>query len=59
MIEINGHTTKNMTHGEAIEIIKAGGQTVRLLVRRGKTPNNAAFLGIYLFRHVYYTIVGS
>merc|ERR1740131_884993 len=44
LVEINGNTTKNMTHGEAIEIIKAGGQTVRLLVRRGKTPNNAAFL---------------
>jgi len=41
LIEINGQTTKNMTHGDAIELIKNGGQTVRLLVRRGKNPNPA------------------
>ena len=35
MIEINGINTKNMTHTEAIEIIRNGGPTVRLLVRRG------------------------
>ena len=44
LIEINGQTTKNMTHGDAIELIKNGGQTVRLLVRRANTPN-PAFLG--------------
>ena len=44
MIEINGHTTKNMTHGEAIELIKNGGLAVRLLVRRARAPN-PAFLG--------------
>jgi len=43
LIEINGHTTKNMTHGEAIELIKNGGTAVRLLVRRARAPN-AAFL---------------
>ena len=48
LIEINGQTTKNMTHGDAIELIKNGGQTVRLLVRRANTPN-PAFLGkIYI-----------
>merc|ERR1719244_522148 len=41
LIEINGQTTKNMTHGEAIELIKNGGNAVRLLVRRGKAPNSA------------------
>ena len=41
LIEINGQTTKNLTHGEAIELIKTGGSMVRLLVRRGKTPNPA------------------
>ena len=51
LIEINGQTTKNMTHGDAIELIKNGGQAVRLLVRRGKTPN-PAFLG-NLYQHVY------
>jgi hypothetical protein len=41
LIEINGASTKNMTHGEAIELIKNGGMAVRLLVRRGKAPNSA------------------
>ena len=44
LVEINSQSTKNMTHGEAIELIKTGGGTVRLLVRRGKPPH-AAFLG--------------
>ncbi|XP_032682313.1 membrane-associated guanylate kinase, WW and PDZ domain-containing protein 1-like isoform X1 [Odontomachus brunneus] len=35
IIEINGINTKNMTHTEAIEIIRNGGPSVRLLVRRG------------------------
>ncbi|XP_014296069.1 membrane-associated guanylate kinase, WW and PDZ domain-containing protein 1 [Microplitis demolitor] len=35
IIEINGINTKNMTHAEAIEIIRNGGPSVRLLVRRG------------------------
>eukprot|EP00096_Caligus_rogercresseyi_P010853 TRINITY_DN407_c1_g1_i1.p1 TRINITY_DN407_c1_g1~~TRINITY_DN407_c1_g1_i1.p1 ORF type:complete len:1337 (-),score=405.78 TRINITY_DN407_c1_g1_i1:791-4801(-) len=38
IIEINGNNTKNMTHSEAIELIKSGGGIVRLLVRRGKMP---------------------
>lgn len=38
IIEINGINTKNMTHAEAIEIIRKGGPTVRLLVRRGEKP---------------------
>ena len=44
IIEINGNNTKNMTHSEAIELIKSGGSIVRLLVRRGKMPH-AALLG--------------
>ncbi|CAM1323211.1 Uncharacterised protein g8324 [Pycnogonum litorale] len=35
IIEINGINTKNITHAEAIEIIKQGGTNVRLLVKRG------------------------
>jgi C-terminal processing protease CtpA/Prc len=35
IIEINSINTKNMTHAEAIEIIRNGGPSVRLLVRRG------------------------
>ncbi|XP_075219002.1 membrane associated guanylate kinase, WW and PDZ domain containing protein magi isoform X2 [Lycorma delicatula] len=35
IIEINGINTKNMTHAEAIEIIRNGGPVVRLLVKRG------------------------
>jgi C-terminal processing protease CtpA/Prc len=41
IIEINGNNTKNMTHAEAIELIKSGGNVVRLLVRRGKMPSSA------------------
>ena len=44
IIEINGINTKNMTHGEAIELIKSGDTVVRLLVRRGKMPP-AALMG--------------
>ncbi len=43
-MEINGVNTKNMTHGEAIDLIKSGGSVVRLLVRRGKMPP-AALMG--------------
>ncbi|XP_035230067.1 membrane-associated guanylate kinase, WW and PDZ domain-containing protein 1-like [Stegodyphus dumicola] len=35
IIEINGKNTKNMTHADAIELIRQGGNTVRLLVKRG------------------------
>ena len=38
LIEINGQSTRNMTHAEAIETIKNRGATVRLLVKRGKAP---------------------
>ena len=44
IVEINGVNTKNMTHAEAIELIKSGGTMVRLLVRRGKVPP-AAIMG--------------
>lgn len=41
IIEINSISTKNMTHAEAIELIRQGGNTVRLLVKRGnKIPPN-------------------
>ncbi len=38
---MNGRNTKDMTHGEAIELIKSGGSAVRLLVRRGRMPPQA------------------
>lgn len=38
LIEINGISTKNMTHADAIELIKNGGMVVRLLLRRGIAP---------------------
>lgn len=44
IIEINGVTTHLMTHAQAIDIIKHGGQTVRLLVKRLaflRTPNGS------------------
>ena len=44
IVEINGVNTKNMTHADAIELIKSGGSMVRLLVKRGKVPP-AAIMG--------------
>jgi len=44
IIEINGVTTHLMTHAQAIDIIKHGGQTVRLLVKRYsalRAPHNS------------------
>uniref|UniRef100_A0A668ACF0 Membrane associated guanylate kinase, WW and PDZ domain containing 2a n=1 Tax=Myripristis murdjan TaxID=586833 RepID=A0A668ACF0_9TELE len=35
IIEINGETTRDMTHARAIELIKSGGRRVRLLLKRG------------------------
>ncbi|XP_061617912.1 membrane-associated guanylate kinase, WW and PDZ domain-containing protein 2a isoform X5 [Phyllopteryx taeniolatus] len=35
IIEINGESTWDMTHGRAIELIKSGGRRVRLLLKRG------------------------
>ncbi|XP_029107852.1 membrane-associated guanylate kinase, WW and PDZ domain-containing protein 2-like isoform X2 [Scleropages formosus] len=35
IIEINGESTRDMTHGRAIELIRAGGRRVRLLLKRG------------------------
>ncbi|KAH8022150.1 hypothetical protein HPB51_022032 [Rhipicephalus microplus] len=34
ILEVNGINTKNMTHADAINIIRQGGNTVRLLVKR-------------------------
>ncbi|XP_035229895.1 membrane-associated guanylate kinase, WW and PDZ domain-containing protein 2-like, partial [Stegodyphus dumicola] len=34
IIEINGISTKNMTHADAIELIRKGGNSVRLLIKR-------------------------
>ncbi|XP_015122604.1 membrane-associated guanylate kinase, WW and PDZ domain-containing protein 2 [Diachasma alloeum] len=44
IIEINGINTKNMTHAEAIEIIRNGGPSVRLLVRRGCQMPSAHYI---------------
>ncbi|CAK6434597.1 unnamed protein product [Pipistrellus nathusii] len=35
IIEINGESTRDMTHARAIELIKSGGRGVRLLLKRG------------------------
>ncbi|XP_060746134.1 membrane-associated guanylate kinase, WW and PDZ domain-containing protein 2a isoform X4 [Tachysurus vachellii] len=35
IIEINGESTREMTHTHAIELIKSGGNRVRLLLKRG------------------------
>jgi len=35
IVEINGINTKDMTHADAIDLIKQGGTAVRLLIKRG------------------------
>ncbi|CAH8851056.1 unnamed protein product [Trichobilharzia szidati] len=37
LVEINGYSTIGMSHGQAIEIIQRGGNTMRLIVRRRST----------------------
>ena len=49
IIEINGINTKEMTHAEAIELIKSGGTVVRLLVKRGKMPPAALMGKLWVF----------
>ena len=34
ILEINGHSTENMLHSDAISVIKSGGNTVKLVIRR-------------------------
>lgn len=45
IIEINGESTRDMTHARAIEVIKSGGRRVRLLLKRGtgQVPEYGAF----------------
>lgn len=47
IIEINGDSTRDMTHARAIELIKAGGRRVRLLLKRGtgQVPEYGGFEG--------------
>ena len=57
LIEINGYSTHNITHTEAIDLIQNGGATVRLKVKRSAKmhPHLGALLtatlsnGDYLF----------
>ena len=42
-MEINGQSTKGMTHADAIELIKQSANSVSLLVKRGgKVPQHIA-----------------
>ena len=52
IVEINGVNTRDMTHGEAIDLIKSGGAAVRLLVRRGRMPPAAIMGEDFEMRHV-------
>ncbi|KAG8191377.1 hypothetical protein JTE90_006121 [Oedothorax gibbosus] len=46
LIEINGQNTKNMTHAQAIELIRQGNDLVRLLVRRGSLQEGMGQLSL-------------
>ncbi|KAJ8778592.1 hypothetical protein J1605_013269 [Eschrichtius robustus] len=49
IIEINGESTRDMTHARAIELIKSGGRRVRLLLKRGtgQVPEYESLFGPY------------
>lgn len=51
IIEINGESTRDMTHARAIELIKSGGRRVRLLLKRGtgQVPEYGKVLDFKLF----------
>jgi len=38
ILEINGRSTENIPHAEAIALIKSGGNRVRLLIHRSNKP---------------------
>lgn len=47
LMEINGRSTKDMTHADAIELIKQCGSSVSLLVKRGgKLPQHLGKCGL-------------
>lgn len=49
-MEINGRSTKDMTHADAIELIKQCGSSVSLLVKRGgKLPQHLGELQPLIF----------
>lgn len=54
IIEINGETTRDMTHARAIELIKSGGRRVRLLLKRGtgQVPEYGKYRCISLLRQL-------
>uniref|UniRef100_A0A663LVD3 Membrane-associated guanylate kinase, WW and PDZ domain-containing protein 2 n=1 Tax=Athene cunicularia TaxID=194338 RepID=A0A663LVD3_ATHCN len=49
IIEINGESTRDMTHARAIELIKSGGRRVRLLLKRGtgQVPEYGGFSSLH------------
>uniref|UniRef100_A0A4W4HLA2 Membrane-associated guanylate kinase, WW and PDZ domain-containing protein 1 n=1 Tax=Electrophorus electricus TaxID=8005 RepID=A0A4W4HLA2_ELEEL len=58
IIEINGESTRDMTHSHAIELIKSGGRRVRLLLKRGtgQVPDYGGFIpDLHPLQHHMYT----
>lgn len=60
IIEINGESTRDMSHARAIELIKAGGRRVRLLLKRGtgQVPEYGLYHSL-LITHIVYNIIYS
>lgn len=51
-MEINGRSTKDMTHADAIELIKQCGSSVSLLVKRGgKLPQHLGECWPFMFMY--------
>lgn len=51
IIEINGESTRDMTHARAIELIKSGGRRMRLLLKRGtgQVPEYGGFSSLHFY----------
>uniref|UniRef100_A0A8B9QUM3 Membrane-associated guanylate kinase, WW and PDZ domain-containing protein 2 n=1 Tax=Anas platyrhynchos TaxID=8839 RepID=A0A8B9QUM3_ANAPL len=63
IIEINGESTRDMTHARAIELIKSGGRRVRLLLKRGtgQVPEYGGFSSLHfsICMHLYKFALGT
>uniref|UniRef100_A0AAR2JRM4 Membrane-associated guanylate kinase, WW and PDZ domain-containing protein 1 n=1 Tax=Pygocentrus nattereri TaxID=42514 RepID=A0AAR2JRM4_PYGNA len=58
IIEINGESTRDMTHARAIELIKSGGRRVRLLLKRGtgQVPEYGGFNPLLYMHTCFYQL---
>ena len=59
LIEINGYSTHNITHTEAIDLIQNGGATVRLKVKRSAKmhPHLGAYFILHSMKNIHFVFI--